>query len=139
MCPESFPKLWSPILGKLVNILPGCAKGYARAMLIHVSDVDEAFKCNDAARLSVWFQVYATLFDLMLPFIDDGGLKNVITKGICDSKALQSQTSNGVVDMHAMQGFFGPLTTKMDDSLNNYCPPPPCPPPRKPLINIKLL
>lgn len=101
--------------------------------------VDEAFKCNDAARLNIWFLVYPSLFGYLLPFIDDDGLKDVMTNGICGSKALQSQTTKGVVDLKSMKGFFDELSNGMDDSLNNYCPPPPCPPPRKPLINISLL
>lgn len=108
-------------------------------MIKHLPDVDEALKCNDAVRSSVWFQIYPTLFNEVLPFIDDDSLKDAMTSGVCGAKALQSQATKGVLNMDTLQDFFSKLSTGMDDSLNNYCPPPPCPPPRRPLINLSLL
>lgn len=101
--------------------------------------LDEAFKCKDTRALSIWFKIYPTLFNMVLPFFDDGSLKDAMAKGVADAKKLQEQAAKGNLDLKLTNNFFKKLSTEMDDSLNNYRPPKPCPPPRKPLINLKLL
>lgn len=136
LCVGSFPELLGPIFEKLKSILPDCAQGYVQTMIMYMGDVDEAFKCSDTRALSIWFKIYPTMFSMVLPFVDDDSIRDVITNGVCDSKALLAQLSKGNLDLKSMQDFFGKVSTAMNDSLNNYCPPKPCLPPRRPLLGL---
>lgn len=117
----SITRIYSPIFKKMLKILPASLpQGLVQAMIIFLPAVDEAFKSNDARSLSIWFKLYPTLFNILLPFIvDNDSLKDAMAEGVADSKPLQAQLSKGNLDLKAMDTFFKKQSTAMNDSLNN--------------------
>lgn len=79
-------KLWSPVFEELIKILPDCAQGFVQIAIMCLDGLDEAFKCKDTRALSIWFKIYPTLFNMVLPFFDDGSLKDAMAKGVADAK-----------------------------------------------------
>lgn len=94
-------------------------------MLIFLDDCDKAFIVNDVVNLKFLFAVYPHLYEVVLPYVENNAIHDVMSKAVDQGRALGNDC-------------FVRLSNEMNDNLNN-CKQTCAPVVNRPLLELSLL
>lgn len=115
--PGILPLIWNPIFEVLKLRLGGCAVGYIELIESTMYDTDKALIMKNSSYVLVSFKVYANLYQVLLPFIRDRRMYQVIVESLEAGKPLLESLTNGEIDLCAINEVVRKGSNDLHDCL----------------------